>query len=510
MTTNKVEPDVKESKGTAAHVTYDNAKARVLVIYTGGTIGMVPSDSTNPDSPLTPGDKEQILTYVPGLGVKRGIYWQIEGLKDVPPLDSSDVNATHWLKMAEAIEEQYNNWDGFVILHGTDTMAYTTSGLSFLLGNLAKPVLVTGSQLPISDERTDARLNLANAMAIAGYKATGLPLVPEVVLCFGNRLLRGNRARKMSIADLNGFDSPNFPWLGKLGEHIEINRELLLSPANNEIAPFYVNKHLETNVMDIAIFPGLKAGALRALLVDNEDLRGVVMRTFGAGNAPGDPEFLEVLREAISEKDKVIINVTQCANGTVEMGLYAASSSLLELGVISGMDLTPEAALAKMFWILAAEAGSEITLQMQINQRGEQSESLFDLRYGAAGNESKPVDISKSAVQPPGTFKKDLLNKAVLRISGFNLADADSQEEFEIRVFVNLPNANRDTPTTDPHCAACFKERYSELNKTLIKDITPKIRQFSEAGRAITLTVLSPTGSKFWYTGLFLGLFART
>ncbi|HKU76160.1 MAG TPA: asparaginase [Pyrinomonadaceae bacterium] len=488
-------------------LTYDNAKARVLVIYTGGTIGMVPSDPTNPDSPLTPGDKEQLSTFMPGLGVKARIYWEIEGLRDVPPLDSSDVNSVHWLKMAEAIEEAYEKWDGFIILHGTDTMAYTTSGLSFLLSNLAKPVIVTGSQLPISEERTDARLNFANAINIAGYKATGLPLVSEVVLCFGNRLLRGNRARKMSTSDLNGFDSPNCPWLGKLGEYIEINRELLRPPAEES---FYLNRVLNTNVMDIGLFPGLTVEVLKTLMVENDNIKGFVMRTFGAGNAPGDPEFLRVLKQAISEKDKVIINVTHCPNGMVEMGLYAASSSLLELGVISGLDMTPEAALAKMFWILGTERGQQIPIQMQIDQRGEQSESLFDLRYGPGGDQQNPTEITSGGVQPSGKFRKETLNRALLRISGLAFTDVAEGADFEIRVFVNLPSATPDTPVRDPHCAAIFKERYAGPGKTLIKDITSQIRRFTEVGRDISINVVSTNGHKFWYQGLFIGLFART
>jgi L-asparaginase len=487
-------------------LTYDNAKARVLVIYTGGTIGMVPSDPTNPDSPLKPGDKEQLWKLMPGLGLKAGIFWDIKGLRDVPPLDSSDVNSIHWLKMAEAIEDEYENWDGFVILHGTDTMAYTTSGLSFLLANLSKPVVVTGSQLPISDERTDARLNFANAINIAGYKATGLPMVSEVVLCFGNRLLRGNRARKMSTSDLNGFDSPNCAWLGKLGEHIDINRELLL-PASEE--SFYVNRTLNVNVMDIGLFPGLPAEVLKTLMVDNDNIKGFVMRTFGAGNAPGDVEFLEVLAQAISQRNKVIINVTHCPNGTVEMGLYAASSSLLELGVISGLDMTPEAALAKMFWILGTEREDQIPIQMQINQRGEQSESLFDLRYGSAGDEQHPIEINRADVQPTGKFRKEYLNRAILRISGLSFTDINVGDEFEIRVFINLPNANRDTPERDPHRATTFSESYAGPSKTLIKDITPYIRRFAEVGRDISITVVSMKGGKFWYKGLFVGLFAR-
>jgi L-asparaginase len=194
----------------------------------------------------------------------------------------------------------------------------------------------------------------------------------------------------------------------------------------------------------------------------------------------------------------------------VEMGLYAASSSLLELGVISGLDMTPEAALAKMFWILGTERGQQIPIQMQIDQRGEQSESLFDLRYGPGGDKANPTETTSGGVQPSGKFRKETLNRALLRISGLTFTDVAEGDEFEIRVFVNLPSATPDTPSRDPHCAAIFKEKYAGPGKTLIKDITSQIRRFTEVGRDISINVVSATGHKFWYQGLFIGLFART
>jgi L-asparaginase len=489
-------------------------KTRVLILYTGGTIGMVPRDPSNPASPLHPGEKEEILTYVPRLGEKEGIYWEILGLPGYEPLDSSDVKSEHWLKMAETIEDQYSNWDGFVILHGTDTMAYTASALSFLLQNLAKPVVITGSQLPLSSTRTDARLNLANSLFVAGYKATGLPLVPEVVLCFGSKLLRGNRARKFTTSDLDGFESPNFPPLGHLGEHIQIHSNLIRKAADNEKSPFYAHKGLSMNVMDVGLFPGMQAGPLSSVLL-NSEVAGVVVRTFGAGNAMSDTYILNAFKAAIA-KDKIILNITQCFKGMVEMGLYEASSALLEMGVISGLDLTPEAALTKMFWILETESGPEVQTQLQISQRGEQSEDLFDVRYGELGSSLDPAKIKasyKPGARPAGQFRKERLKRAILRLSGVKFV-AKTDCDFELRVFMNH-QAGPETPVTDPRCACVFSGKMSAYDEskpgqTLLADITAKVHQFAESGRAINLTVVSPTGGNFICSGVFLALFAES
>ena len=394
---------------------------RICVLYTGGTIGMVPCDPSNAASPLVPASKEDLEKYVHNFGEHEGISWDIVGLVDfdgneVKPIDSSDIDATHWTFMARQIEELYDDYDGFVILHGTDTMAYTASALSFMLVNLAKPVVVTGSQLPIANVRTDAVQNFVNAMHLAGYRATGLPLIPEVTICFGDKLLRGNRTSKVSSSSWSGFDSPNFPHLGTIGEHIVIREELLREPADNDESPFYAVTKLCTDVLDIGLFPGMKPGHLKQLF-DMEIIRGVIFRTYGAGNAPGNPAFLDIIRDAVQgvgKKGKVILNVSHCVEGTVEMGNYAASSGLQERGVLSGLDITPEAALAKMMWILSTETDpEEIAIQMQIDQRGEQTGSLFDVRYGESGDATATKAVVSESARPSGQFRKENLSRAV-------------------------------------------------------------------------------------------------
>ena len=236
-------------------------KTKVLVIYTGGTIGAVPEDPSNPASPLRPADKEGLRPYISN--PFEGIEWDITGLIDddgapVPPLDSSSVGPKHWVWMAQAIERAYHDYDGFVILHGTDTMAYTGSALSFLLQNLAKPVVITGSQLPIFKTRTDAITNFSSALYVAGYKASDLPCVPEVTIAFADRLLRGCRTTKVSTSKWQGFDTPNLPPLGSFGEHIVINAELIRKAPDPGQASFFAHPKLDSRVMPFSIFPGMQ------------------------------------------------------------------------------------------------------------------------------------------------------------------------------------------------------------------------------------------------------------
>ncbi|GMU58130.1 MAG: hypothetical protein AMXMBFR33_72760 [Candidatus Xenobia bacterium] len=483
---------------------------RVYLLYTGGTVGMRPLDPGNPLSPLAPASSQELLERIEGLGDEEGIAWQLGTLLDedgreLPPLDSADLSARHWILMAEAIERVYADYDGFVVLHGTDTMAYTASALSFLLANLAKPVVLTGAQRPIFATRTDARQNLINALYVAGYKATGLPCVPEVTICFGDALLRGNRTRKVSTNAWQGFASPNYPRLGHLGEQIRIFPDLVRAMPD-ERAPFYVHHQLEEQVIDLTLFPGMHAGQLGSLL-DHPELRGVVLRAFGTGNAPGDSELLELIGRAASGPDpKTILTVTQCIEGQVELGLYASSSALLEEGVIGGFDLTPEAALAKLMWILANHDRSEVRTRLMLDQRGEQSYNLFELSYPPAGRKSEPVDLASASAQPAGPVNRDRLVRAVLRIHGLGVSDVKRGELFSLRLFVNSSGIKPDTPSDDPRCAAECEALYQGPGATLmVADVTAGVRRLMEEQRPFHLT-LTAGRKHFWYRRLELAL----
>ena len=330
-------------------------RPRILIIYTGGTIGMTENLETGA---LEPFDFEHLMDNVPK--VKR-LDYDIDNYQFEVPIDSSAMNPSHWDDMARVIEENYDKYDGFVVLHGTDTMAYTASALSYMLENLRKPVVITGSQLPIGEVRTDGEENLITALQVAAAREEdGSPTLQEVAILFENYLWRGNRSTKYSADNFNAFKSSNFPRLAKIGMGITFRRDVLWRP--REEAPLKVHYGMDPNVNYINLFPGITEKMVRYML-DAPDLKGVVMRTFGAGNAPTDGWFLDAVRDAV-DRGLVIVNVTQCGNGMVDPYRYETGSALSGAGVISGHDLTSEAAITKLMFLFGQGYTSAEVKQM--------------------------------------------------------------------------------------------------------------------------------------------------
>ena len=337
-------------------------KISILIIYTGGTIGMV----QDPDSgALVPIDFRHISDHVPEL---RKFGYDLHSVSFDPVKDSSNIDPAIWIKMAEIIERGYKNFDGFVILHGTDTMAYSASALSFMLENLGKPVIFTGSQLPIGLLRTDGKENLITAIEIAAGKKDGLPSVPEVCIYFDNKLTRGNRTTKMSAEHFDAFSSPNYPPLAEVGLHLRyFYNQIRVCPKDKDLI---VHKTFDTNVAILKLFPGINRKLVQAIL-KTEDLRGLIIETFGSGNAPTYDWFLYDLKQYINQGG-IILNVTQCHGGSVEMGLYETSRQMLAAGVISGNDITSEASVTKLMFLLGRyKSKEEVEVSLNRSLAGE-------------------------------------------------------------------------------------------------------------------------------------------
>ena len=339
---------------------------RVLLLYTGGTIGMVENPETGAHEPL---DFQHLASHVPELS---HIHVQVDTMQFEKPLDSSNMNPEHWNRMASVVVENYDTYDGFVILHGTDTMAYSATALSFILENLNKPVIFTGSQLPIGVLRTDGKENLITAIEIAAaHDRIGLPMVPEVCIFFQSALLRGNRSKKYSAEQFNAFASPNYPPIAEVGVHINYAHHYIRHAFKGR--SIHPNYNFDNNVVVLRLFPGISEKIVRSVL-NIEGLRGLVLESFGTGNAMTDDWFISELREAVG-RGIVIVNVSQCIGGGVEMGRYDTGNRLLSAGVTGSGDMTTEATIVKLMFLLGQGYSQEkVSRLMNENLAGELNE----------------------------------------------------------------------------------------------------------------------------------------
>lgn len=340
-------------------------RSKVYILYTGGTFGMKSNGQG-----LEPSSWDEIIEYLPAISHQTffnyfsEIDFTFETLK--PVIDSSDVTPSQWGRIANKVYDHYNSHDGFVIIHGTDTMAYSASAISFMFENLSKPVVFTGAQLPIFHPRTDGIINLSNAIYIAGYKSFGIDKIPEVCICFNDDMLRGNRSVKTSTNDFEGFSSPNYDNLANLEQRILVNNHLIYKDNNKKLL---LKTEFSDKVVNVTVFPGYDPSILTNL-VNEEKLKGIVLKTYGAGNLPDSENWAELVK-ACEVKNTVILATTQCPNGRIELGQYASSKMLKSPIVIDGKDITSEAALTKLMWVIGNYSFPERCTILTKNLRGE-------------------------------------------------------------------------------------------------------------------------------------------
>jgi L-asparaginase len=337
----------------------------ILLIYTGGTIGMVKDYKTNA---LHAFDFSNLRNRIPELN---HLDCNIKTISFEKPIDSSNMNPDYWVKIAEIIEDNYQEADGFVILTGSDTMAYTASALSFMFENLCKPVIFTGSQLPIGDLRTDAKENLITAIQIASVKEKGKPKIAEVCLYFEYKLYRANRTTKINAEHFEAFSSPNYPHLAESGVHLKFQNHLLHDPKSE--CNLKIRKKLERNIVVLKLFPGISLDVIETIL-NIKGLKGVILETYGSGNASTEKAFVNLLEKAI-KKGIQIINVTQCVGGSVILGQYETSVQLQKIGIINGKDITIESAVAKLMYLLGQKISSKnFATIFETSLRGEMTD----------------------------------------------------------------------------------------------------------------------------------------
>jgi L-asparaginase len=488
----------------------------VLVIYTGGTIGSKPSQRDDPESPQIVVSWEEYERATPELRTVQKRF-PVDCYEDIPPLDSCNVGPQEWRAMAGAIADHYDDYNGFVVLHGTDTMVYTATALSFMLGNLGKPVILTGAQRSaMVSVRNDATQNFLTALEFANPQATGLPVIPEVCIYFGGRLLRGNRTVKRDTSGYDAYESPNLEPLGIAGDKITVNEPIIRHVDPN--AKFTLHKRLKEDVLPVFIAPGIQDTEMIKRQLETPGLRAVVVQAFGSGNIPTKPEFVELFSDA-HDKGIVVTAVSQCRTGPVELGIYETSAALLEAGFVAADDITLEAAQVKLMSLLGDEdiEPEEVEDRFQRSMAGEQSTSLWLARYkngtGHAAHDGKDPGrrrIRGEALQVPE--ERDRIERALVRLRKAKLTGPPSDDEsdddpVEVDLYTDLSEDDDLDRESAGFLGTYRKWPRSEAEiaiagptGVLMFDVTEFVKGRVKAGDRVSLTIAvqTPGASLSW------------
>jgi L-asparaginase len=499
----------------------------VLVIYTGGTIGSKPSQPDDPESPQVVVGWSEYAAATPELEqVKKR--FPVECYEGIDPLDSCNVGPDQWRKMAQVIAERYDEFNGFVILHGTDTMVYTATALSFMLDSLGKPVVLTGAQRSaLVSVRNDATQNFLTALEFANPQASGLPAIPEVCVYFGGKLLRGNRTVKRDTSGYDAYETPNLEPLGIAGDKITVNERIVrkVDPS----ATFTLRQRLEEKVLPIFIAPGIQDTEMVKRQLDTPGLRAVVVQAFGSGNIPTKPEFVGLFREAHA-KGVVVAAVSQCRRGPVELGIYETSAALLEAGFVCADDLTLEAAQVKLMSLLGDEdiELDEVEDRFQRSIAGEQSTSLWLTRYKDASGQAVHSGgeapgrhrVRGEALQVPQ--ERDRIERVLLRLRAAQLIGPSAENDEEpgpvtIELFTDLSDKDELDERSPGFVGAFNRWPRSEAEReiagetgVLMFDLTEFVRGRVKTGERLSFTVAIRTpGASLSWQGVELAIYVR-
>lgn len=499
-----------------------NEARGVLVIYTGGTIGSKPRDP-DPDSPQIVVPWRELEKGTPELGVLKSRGLRVE-CEEIEALDSCNVGPKEWQQIAAIIERRYNEFEGFVILHGTDTMVYTASALSFMLRELAKPVILTGAQRSaLVDVRNDASQNFITAILLASPSFNKIPVVPEVCIYFGGKLLRGNRTVKRDTAGYEAYESPNLAPLGEVGDWIVIH-EARVRPVPEAGRRFNVRKNLDTNVTSVLVYPGIQETDLIKRQLEGlaarpsgrpDRLKAAIVMAYGSGNIPTLwQEWLEVFRQARND-GMVIATVSQCKRGAVELGIYETSALLLELGFVAAGDLTLEAALCKLMVLLGDPdlSQEEVEEAYQRALAGEQSTSVFLTTYpmkpGSVRRESEAVSVRVPGRPLEGGWQPGQVEKALLRFRGAKL-DFAGTPPVMFSVYLNLDRPEDASPDHPGYAGQFKKEPTTKDDQIILFDVTRVLTALVKPGDRASFTVfIDSEGAAFSWTSVELAIVAK-